>query len=263
MLGGLSSLSKQVVARVTYRANQAGWVRQPSATSFGEEFASMYHRCAPFTMTSVERMYALFDAVRYLDRAGIPGDIVECGVWRGGSSMLAMLATGERSRRHLYLYDTFTGMTEPGPEDGRHVHRQWEKHQREHGWACAPFEEVNNNMLAAGLPADRFTLVEGKIEDTLPGTTPGRVALLRLDTDWYSSTHHELVHLYPLLMPGGVMIIDDYGEFAGARRAVDEYLEQIGEELLLVRIDATGRLAIKPDSGVAQASRSTPRPLPL
>ena len=254
--GGFYILSQWVGGRVRYTARQAGWVRRPAASSFGEEFASLYDRCAPFTMTSVERMYALFDAVKYVDRAGIPGDIVECGVWRGGSAMLAMLAGGQRSQRHLYLYDTFTGMTEPGPEDGRHMHGLWEKHQAESGWAYAPLEEVRNNLLANGTPPDRFTLVQGKVEDTLPDRAPERVALLRLDTDWYSSTHHELVHLYPLLAPGGVLIIDDYGEFDGARRAVDEYLEQIEEELLLARIDGTGRLAVKPPTAARRYDRA-------
>ena len=72
---------------------------------------------------------------------------------------------------------------------------------------------------------------------------PERIALLRIDTDWYESTRHELVHLYPRLSPGGVLIIDDYGHWQGARKAVDEYF-QAG--LFLNHIDYTGRLAIKP-----------------
>jgi hypothetical protein len=69
---------------------------------------------------------------------------------------------------------------------------------------------------------------------------------LRLDTDFYRSTHHELVHLYPSLVPGGVLIIDDYGAFQGARKATDEYIRQNNLRLFLSRIDEHVRLAIKP-----------------
>jgi hypothetical protein len=87
--------------------------------------------------------------------------------------------------------------------------------------------------------------VKGKVEDTIPGTMPGKIALLRLDTDWYESTAHELKYLYPLLVPGGVIIIDDYGHWEGARKAVDEYIENEKLQLLLNRIDYTGRIGIK------------------
>jgi hypothetical protein len=83
------------------------------------------------------------------------------------------------------------------------------------------------------------------VQTTLPETIPERVALLRLDTDWYESTYHEMVHLYPRLAHKGMLILDDYGSFEGARRAVDQYFaeNQVGD--FLSRIDATGRLAIK------------------
>jgi hypothetical protein len=104
---------------------------------------------------------------------------------------------------------------------------------------------VRANLLSTGLPEDRLELVKGKVEDTIPETVPARISILRLDTDWYASTRHELIHLFPLLEPGGVLIVDDYGHWEGARRAVDEYLAEQDVALLLVRVDDTGRVGVK------------------
>jgi hypothetical protein len=102
-------------------------------------------------------------------------------------------------------------------------------------WARSPLDEVRRNLLATGYPADRVRFVVGRVEDTLPDQAPESIALLRLDTDWYASTRHELVHLFPRLAVGGVLLIDDYGHWQGARQAVDEYLAQTGARLLLQR----------------------------
>ena len=155
--------------------------------------------------------------------------------------------------RDLYLFDTFTGMPEPGaedaasPYDGYSPQTRWRRHAgRGRAWAGASPERVRGNLEETGYPPDRVHLVPGMVEDTLPAAAPDRIALLRLDTDWYSSTRHELEHLYPRLAEGGVLIVDDYGHYEGARRAVDEYFAVRGEAVLLHRIDYTGRLVVKP-----------------
>ena len=167
-------------------------------------FLPLHARCAPYTMTSIERMYALWDAVRYVVGAQVPGDVVECGVWRGGSSMLAALTLLELgdSERDLHLFDTYEGMTEPTARDDAHAHAEWASQQRPDGaneWCLAGLDEVRANMAATGYPAERIRFVEGRVEDTIPASAPERIALLRLDTDWYESTKHELEHLYPRL----------------------------------------------------------------
>jgi hypothetical protein len=86
--------------------------------------------------------------------------------------------------------------------------------------------------------------VKGKVEETIPGVVPAQIALLRLDTDWYESTYHELTHLYPLLSKNGVLIIDDYGYWEGCRKATDQFLKENHLDLLLQRLDSTGRLAL-------------------
>jgi len=217
------------------------------------EFLELHALCSAYTMTSVERMLALYEAVRHVVRSGIPGDFVECGVWRGGSSMLAALVLdrlGDAERR-LYLYDTFAGMPEPGELDvdvlGQSAHPHWQSEQRGdvNEWCYSSLEEVRRNLRSTGFPAERVSLVEGRVEETIPATAPETIAVLRLDTDWYESTLHELKHLYPRLSPGGVLIVDDYGHWAGARAAVDQYFAELADPPLLNRVDYTGRVGVR------------------
>ncbi len=216
------------------------------------ELARVWERCRPFTMTSLERMAALYDAVRYLEANHIEGDFVECGVWRGGSSMnmaLTLLDCGARER-HLYLFDTFAGMSEPTANDvdihGRVAQGKFDKlaNGPVNGWCFASLEEVTSNLTGTGYPPDHLHFVQGKVEDTIPARAPDRIALLRLDTDWYESTRHELVHLFPRLVPGGILILDDYGHWQGARQAADEYFAEHSIKPLLTRIDYTGRMML-------------------
>jgi O-methyltransferase len=222
----------------------------PSARADLEpEFLRHYESCRPYTMTSLARMYGLYTAVRYAVEEQVPGDIVECGVWRGGSSMLAaltLLSYGEQTRS-LFLYDTFAGMVEPTAVDGEMARRGWiaSLARDDSGWCFSPLDEVRRNMLTTGLSADRVKFVQGKVEDTIPATSPAQISVLRLDTDWYESTKHELEHLYPLLAPGGVLILDDYGFWEGARRAVDEYFGEHPPRPLLTRLDSCARVGVK------------------
>jgi hypothetical protein len=113
-------------------------------------------------------------------------------------------------------------------------------------WCNASIEDVQANMARSSYPSQRIHLVKGPVESTIPGVAPDDIALLRLDTDWYESTRHELEHLFPRLVPGGVLIIDDYGHWQGARQAVDEYLAKSDVPILLNRVDYTGRIAVIP-----------------
>lgn len=208
-------------------------------------------RAKPFTMTSPERIASLVQAVTYVSQRNIPGDIVECGVWRGGSMMaiaLTLLARGDTSRS-LYLYDTFEGMSSPTTRDKSLDGISAEQQLKEQPlsaeiWCVAGMEDVQANVLSTGYPADKIHFVKGKVEDTIPQIIPSHLSLLRLDTDWYESTKHELIHLYPRLDPYGILIIDDYGHWEGAKTAVDEYFQKLGRTIYLHRIDYTGRLLV-------------------
>jgi hypothetical protein len=222
-------------------------------SSLEPEFRTLYEQCREYTMTSWERLYALYKSVQYVVENRIPGDIVECGVWRGGSMKLAahvLLALGATDRT-LFLYDTFEGMTEPDPEvdldpSGNKAADDWlEVQRRDVKWSYAPVEEVRDVIAGTGYPMDKVVFVKGPVEDTIPATVPDRISLLRLDTDWYSSTKHEIEHLYPRLSTHGVLLLDDYGHYQGARRAIDEYFDRTGKRPFLTRIDYSCRAAIK------------------
>jgi O-methyltransferase len=216
-------------------------------------------RSLPYTMTGVPRLVALIEAVRYCIRVDVPGDLAECGVWRGGSVMAMILTLQDLgvTERDVYLFDTFGEMPAPGEQDSSPFHgpalELWR--QRERSRLRLLFESpldpwvsedgVRELLASTGYPQERLHVVSGLVEETLPAHAPDRLALLRLDTDWYESTRHELVNLYPRLSAGGVLIVDDYGDWEGCRRAVDEYFAEDATPPLLSPIDYTGRLAVK------------------
>lgn len=209
-------------------------------------------RAKPFTMTSEERLAALISAVRYVCHSRLPGDLVECGVWRGGSMMAAALTLLDEGDtvRHLYLYDTFSGMSEPTNEDknldGKMAQQQLDSEPVNTGiWCHASLKEVQENLYSTGYPKENIHFVQGKVEETIPKTMPEGVAVLRLDTDWYESTRHELLHLFPRLAQYGILILDDYGHWQGARKAADEYFAQRQKPIFLHRVDYTARIAVK------------------
>jgi hypothetical protein len=227
---------------------------QSSIGGIDEETLATWEAVSPYTMTSRERIVAVCDAVRYLSRYKILGDIVECGVWRGGSVLAilrTLIQTGDVNR-DIHLYDTYEGMSEPSQidraYDGRSASDLLQKELKNSDsviWAYASLESVKATVAQAGYPENRLHFIQGKVEETLRLTVPDRIALLRLDTDWYESTKAELNYLFPKLQSGGVIIIDDYGHWEGAQHAVDEYIAENNVQILLHRTDYTGRMAVK------------------
>jgi O-methyltransferase len=218
-----------------------------------ERHASIWWKVKPYTMTSVERVVALCQSIAYLENHRIPGAIVECGVWRGGSMMAAALSllALESTQRQLYFFDTFEGMPAPTDVDvdwhGRAA-RDLMRHaspEAEMIRAKSSLAEVQQAMMLTRYPWEKLRFVPGRVEETLPKHAPRQIALLRLDTDWYESTYHELEHLYPSLVDDGILIVDDYGHWQGARKAVDDYFRRQGLEADLRTIDFTGRLMLK------------------
>ncbi len=220
--------------------------------SYPAEYEATFRAVRPFTMTSRRRVYALIDAVDYIVKRKIAGDFVECGVWKGGSSLAAAMAFRARNdtRRDFHLFDTFEGMTAPTENDGAAAMKGFGStltKDRTSTWCRSSIEEVRQVMAKSGFPQERIHFIKGPVEETLPGSAPSVISILRLDTDWYESTRHELATLYPRLAPGGILILDDYGFWAGARRAVDEFLAQERISAFLHRIDETGALLVKPE----------------
>jgi len=249
----LRGLKRSVGRRLQRLGND--WVRSTghdNSPSDLEAISDLFAFVRPFTMTSRERVFALRSAVEYVIGSEIPGAIVECGVWKGGSMMAVAKTLMEKgTQRTLYLFDTFDGMTEPSDADKdfrgvsaterlRHADRNTSLM-----WGYSPLDEVKNNIRKTGYDEQLCVFVEGRVEQTIPDRAPPEIALLRLDTDWYESTSHEMQHLFPRLSVGGVLLIDDYGHWQGARKAVDQYLTENEVKLLLHRIDYTGRIGIK------------------
>ncbi len=228
----------------------------PGPADLSDVDRRLYDEVREFTMTSAEAVFALTSATRHVVAAQVPGAVVECGVWRGGSMMAVARTLVDLGRTDvpLYLFDTFEGMPEPSDEDvlwtgesatdllATETGRSAELLRAE-----ASLDDVRHTMGRTGYPSHLVHYVEGKVQDTLPAGAPASIALLRLDTDWYESSRHELEHLYPRLSPGGVLILDDYGWWNGVRKATDEYFAAHPPAPLLIRVDASGaRIGVKP-----------------
>lgn len=212
---------------------------------------AMLARVRSLSMTDRVAQWEFIRAIRNVVARGVPGDIAECGVWRGGNLALAgMLRDDLGFARQIWAYDTFAGMTKPAPVDRKAlsdtdpgaVHAALDRGSHNE-WCYASIEQVvaNFSTLASG----ELRTVQGPVEETLrhPDNLPEQIAVLRLDTDFYDSTKAELEALFPRLSPGGVLIIDDYGEWEGCRKAVDEYFA--GKPVWLQRVTHTVRMMIK------------------
>jgi O-methyltransferase len=222
---------------------------------YDEELCATVETVGPQTMTTPAKIAALVEATRYVVRTKVPGAIVECGVWRGGSMQavaMTLCALGDTDRE-LHLFDTFEGMPPPTTEDTRTTATGQvtaetllaESDKDSWMWAVAGLDDVKKVMAETDYPSDKLHFHPGMVEDTTPGEAPETIAILRLDTDWYASTKHELQHLYSRLSPGGVLVLDDYGDWEGARKATDEWLAETGEPIFLAPM-GSGCIAVKP-----------------
>lgn len=245
----------RIAAAEAARHERDAQKRVQMVTRFDEELYTTVQRVGPRTMTSPSKVAALIEATRYVSRARIPGAVVECGVWRGGSMeavALTLLALGDTDRE-LHLFDTYEGMPPPTPDDTRTTASGTFSAEQllaasakdSRMWAVAGLDDVKQVMAGTGYPTDKVHFHVGLIEDTTPSHAPETIAILRLDTDWYASTKHELVHLYHRLSPGGVLVLDDYGDWDGARKATDEWLAETGTPIFLAPM-GSGRIAVKP-----------------
>ena len=222
---------------------------------FSLEDIQMCELVRPYTKLTAYRIKSLIAAVRYIVKAGVSGAFVDCGVWKGGSAltMIYTLMALKSQIKDSYLYDTFAGMAEPTDVDvsvsGFVAKKKFLADQispTKNNWCLSDIEEVKRVLFNTGYNKEALKFVKGKVEDTIPQTIPNEISLLRLDTDWYTSTKHELTHLFPLLKSGGVLIIDDYGEWEGARKAVDEYILDNNLNLLLTYVDTSCVITVKP-----------------
>ena len=251
----LKSTVKQVI-----RATGFDLVRYPPAEpppslplDFSEEDIDLYRKVKPFTLGEPIAVQTTATIVEYIVKGAIPGAIVECGVWRGGMMMAAastLLKLGDTSR-DIFLYDTFEGMPEPTEADvnfwGEPPFEVTEEGRSIGAKSLeASLEYVKSALYSVGYPREKIHFIKGRIEETIPETVPETISFLRLDTCFYESTHHELVHFFPRLSWRGVLHIDDYGLWQGCRQAVNEYMQEAKLNLFFARIGRHGaRVATK------------------
>lgn len=223
------------------------------------EFIAMIKR-KKWSMVSDQRLYATMMACKHVAHNDIPGDFVECGVWRGGNALIAAWVFGQYApSKKIWLFDTFLGMTEPSEADtrlttGKLAIKTYESRAKGdyNDWCYASLDAVRENFDHCGLLGENIRFVPGDVIETLGNdcNVPKKISLLRLDTDWYESTRKELEVLYPRLVHGGIIIIDDYGYWAGSKRATDEYFEKAGNRPFLQYVDSDGRMGIKISEGL-------------
>ena len=256
---GRAEEARKVSSELDATKLSASYVRRQYKDFTPEEKAVLVE-CNQFTLASPEAIVQLVRAVHYVLQNNIPGALVECGVFQGGNAVVMMrtlLAAGVTDR-DLYLYDTFEGFPKPeeidyeyfvGPalETWKKFKKPGDSSDQSSDWLRYPLERVRERLHGIGYPVSRIKLIKGLVEETIPVAAPEQIAVLRLDTDFYRSTKHELDHLYPRLQRGGVLIIDDYGALHGARVATDEFLSENRIAFLPARIDEHVRIGIKLD----------------
>jgi O-methyltransferase len=191
--------------------------------------ACLFYRVRRHTLTRSSRLNVLYTLARDLDRRKVPGAVVECGVYRGGSA--AVMAQASEGARDLHLFDSFQGLPPPGERDGRLAREQFHE-----GWCAGDVAEVRKLFERLHFPASRLYIHAGWFHDTLPRAGLQQVALLHIDADWYDSVMLCLRTLYDSVTPGGYVVLDDYGRWEGCTRATNDFLKERGlEERVSVR----------------------------
>jgi hypothetical protein len=196
--------------------------------------------CNRFTMIGISRLVCNVIAMKYVEENSLVGDVVETGVWKGGS--IALLARTSldfgNHERTFWAFDTFAGMPEPGSLDEKFAHDKFAElkdHSGYSDWCRANETDVRSNIEHLCGSLTNFKFVKGKVEETLKieENLPTKISLLRIDTDWYDSTRAALEVLYPKVVSGGVVIVDDYGAWSGSQIAVDEFFSKFFKPLML------------------------------
>jgi hypothetical protein len=244
---------RHIIKKIFFKKNSSQ-NQENVFSDFSSEELEVFSKVSPYTMTSIERVKALMDSVNYISRNNLDGDIVECGVWKGGSILATLLQLKKNgNEKTIWMYDTFEGMSEPTEFDIDNKDRSASQRMAvedkftSNVWAYSTLNEVKSNLNQVEDHNCDLRFVVGKVEESLKNTInlPEKIAILRLDTDWYESTKIELEVLFPRLVKNGILIIDDYGHWKGCKKAVDEYFGKFRNSFLLSRIDYTGRLLIK------------------
>lgn len=226
--------------------------RRPTTIVDSFRMISSIHEVRGYTAVFVPRLAALHRLCREMERRKVPGDVIECGVYNGGSAalMASVCCKDEASDRRIWLFDSFEGLPKPTEQDGEKA--------KSCGWWChGDLAKVRSIFHKKGIPESRVRIVKGWFHETFPGLDSPSIALLHIDADWYDSVKLCLEKFYDHVLPGGYIVIDDYGHWEGCRKATDEFLRTRGISVKLTKVDYTGRYFQKP---VDAGSGSTGQP---
>lgn len=204
-------------------------------------FGKLYQRVESYSMMSYARLKGIYTgACDVLDR-GIAGDFVECGTARGGcAGLMALTRKQRKASNQIWIFDTFEGLPPPSEGDP-----DYDLAKTREGTCRGEFDEVKGLLEKLDVFTD-IKMVKGLFQDTVAVSDVDAISLLHLDGDWYDSTKVCLDHLYDKVTPGGVIQIDDYGHWAGARKALHEFFDTRGIRVKLKYLDYTGRQFVKP-----------------
>nr|CRH05955.1 putative Macrocin-O-methyltransferase [Candidatus Magnetococcus massalia] len=205
-----------------------------------DEFSHFYQKIHGYTYCCNTRLRALYDALHTIEAQKVKGDVVECGTARGGSAaLMGLTLTSLGSERSLWLYDSFEGIPAPTQNDP-----DLEIAQHYAGDFQGELDQVQ--ALFSQLKIEgRTEFVKGLFDETLPAAQVEQIALLHIDGDWYDSIMITLESLYDRVSIGGVIQLDDYGYWEGARKAVHDFMDRYGLDDPLVVVDYEGRQWIK------------------
>ena len=205
------------------------------------DFGRLYSAISPYSMMSHARLRGVYDGICRVNQKGIPGDLVECGTARGGcAALMGLTCNNTNPARRLWIFDTFEGLPPPTKNDP-----DYELAKAREGDCRSSIEEVRRLLDRLGISCEPM-MIKGLFQDTVPGATVGQIAFLHLDGDWYDSTMVCLEHLYDKISPGGIVQVDDYGHWAGARKALHEFFNKRAIRVDLHYLDYTGRQFFKP-----------------
>jgi len=210
--------------------------------SFGDSFrmVRLVHKVRGYTAVFVPRLVALYKLSEEVNRRSLPGDIVECGVYNGGSgAIMASLCEKSPLNRTVWLFDSFEGLPKPTDKDGVEAPAY-------EGWCHGDLAKVERIFRKLNIPESRVHIVKGWFQNTFPSVQIPAIAILHIDADWYDSVKLCLEKFYDHVQPGGYIVLDDYGDWEGCRIATDEFLKKRLLDVKLIQVDYTGFYFQKP-----------------
>ena len=253
----IKKLIKKILSIFNYRIiSNKDWNKKVEnlIVEASEQELEEFEKINEISLTSLPNRWSLLQSLHYINDNNIKGDIVETGVFRGANLVLINNFLNKSNiDKKIYAYDTYAGQPEPSNLDfdlkGTSMIDKFSDLKKKNIITVyCSLEKVKENIIKYSInDLSKIIFVKGKVEDTLDDerNIPSQISLLRLDTDFYDSVKKSLEILYPKLISGGVLIIDDYGHFKGAKLAVDNYFKD-KQKIWMHRVDYTCRLIIKP-----------------